>query len=173
LPDALNTHQTASTGLKTLWLAIVLIVIDQLTKWLANQYLTLGDPVSLFNHLNLTLVYNYGAAFSFLADMGGWQRWFFAGLAIVVSLVLLNLLRHRPNQWTAEVVAINLVLSGALGNVIDRILVGKVTDFIDFYMGSWHYATFNVADIYISLGAALYIYAELFLSKGAKQKAEA
>lgn len=154
-----------SSSLKTVWLAVGLILLDQLTKWAANTYLTPGEPVALFNHLNLTLIYNPGAAFSFLANMGGSQRWIFAVLAFVVSFLLLMLLRKRPYQWSLEVVAINLILGGALGNVIDRIWMGKVTDFIDFYIGTWHYATFNIADICISIGAGLFIFSELFLTK--------
>ncbi len=159
----------SSTAIKTIWLAAGLIILDQLTKWAANAYLTQGEPVALFNHLNLTLIYNSGAAFSFLADMGGGQRWIFAGLAFVVSILLLMLLRKRPYQWSVEVVAMNLILGGALGNVIDRIWMGKVTDFIDFYIGSWHYATFNIADVCISVGAGLFIFSELFLAKKLKQ----
>lgn len=152
----------ARSALMTLWLALLLIGLDQITKGLANHYLMLGQPVAVLPQLNFTLVYNHGAAFSFLADMGGWQRWFFTGLALAVSGVLLVWLARLPNVWTAEVAAINLILSGALGNLIDRVLEGKVTDFIDFYIGNWHYATFNVADIAISLGAVILVFSELW-----------
>ena len=111
----------------------------------------------------MTLFYNEGAAFSFLADMGGWQRWFLSALAIGISGVLIYWLKTLPARWTTEVIALNLVLGGAIGNVIDRILFGKVTDFIDFYIGNWHYATFNVADMAISAGAILLIYSELII----------
>ncbi len=161
------------TAVKTLWFALLLIILDQLTKYLANSYLTFAEPVAIMPYLNMTLIYNEGAAFSFLADMGGWQRWFFAALALSISGVLIFWLRKLPAKWTAEVFAINLILSGALGNVIDRVLFGKVTDFIDFYIGSWHYATFNVADIAISLGAVLLIYSEFFVKpKQGKQAKE-
>ena len=157
-----NSIQT-KTALATLWLAIAVMVLDQLTKYWANSVLIEGVPVPIIDHLNMTLVYNHGAAFSFLADMGGWQRWFFTALAVGVSGFLLVWLKRLPKAWTAEVIALNLILSGAIGNLIDRVLFGKVTDFVDFYIGTWHYATFNVADIAISLGAFLLILWEFFL----------
>lgn len=156
-----------STGWFSLWLAVLVIVLDQLTKYWVNNALEFGVPVAILPHLNLTLVYNEGAAFSFLAEMGGWQRWLFSALAVAVSAFLLVWLKRLPNQWTVEIVGINLVLSGALGNVIDRIVEGRVTDFVDFYIGLWHYATFNVADVAISLGAFLLIVSEFFLKKKA------
>lgn len=155
--------ESNSTALKTVWLAILVIVFDQLTKYLAVSNLTFGEPVAVISNLNWMLAYNYGAAFSFLADMGGWQRWFFVVLALIVSSVLLAWLSRLPKQLNAEVWGINLVLGGAIGNVIDRFLEGRVTDFIDFYIGTWHYATFNVADIGITLGAGLLILSELWL----------
>lgn len=153
----------SQTALASVWFAIVLVVADQLTKYWVNQALVLGEPVAIMPFLNFTLVYNYGAAFSFLADMGGWQRWFFSGLAMIVGGALLLWLAKLPKGWTVEVVGINLILSGAIGNLIDRIIAGRVTDFIDFYIGSWHYATFNVADIAISMGALLLLVSEFWL----------
>lgn len=144
---------------------MLVILVDHLAKYLAVTNLTLGEPVPVIDHLNWTLVYNYGAAFSFLADMGGWQRWFFALLAIVMSGFLLWWLKNLPAKVNLETIGINLVLGGAIGNLIDRVLEGRVTDFIDFYIGSWHYATFNIADIAISVGAGLLIITELFLKK--------
>lgn len=163
----------SNTALKTLWLTVILIILDQVTKYWANAALLPGQPVAVIPHLNFTLVYNAGAAFSFLADMGGWQRWFFALLAIVVSTALMIWLKRLPPMWTAEALAINLILSGAVGNLIDRVLFGKVTDFVDFYIGNWHYATFNVADIAISLGAVLIIYYELWGRKKSQAKPNA
>jgi signal peptidase II (EC:3.4.23.36). Aspartic peptidase. MEROPS family A08 len=167
------THSTSlsQSALKTLWLAVVLLVLDQLTKYWANTGLTLGEPVAILPHLNFTLVYNYGAAFSFLADMGGWQRWLFTGLALGVSAALLFWLSKLPKVWSAETVGINLILSGAIGNVIDRILFGRVTDFVDFYIGSWHYATFNVADMAINIGAGLLILSEFWLKPRREKRA--
>lgn len=166
-------NQTNSTAIKTVWLAILVIVFDQLTKMWAVDTLVFGEPVAVMPNLNWTLAYNYGAAFSFLADMGGWQRWFFAGLATVVSVVLIVWLAKLPNKLNTESWGINLVLGGAIGNVIDRFLEGRVTDFIDFYIGTWHYATFNIADIAISVGAGLLILSELILKPREQKQAEA
>lgn len=163
----------SNTALKTLWLTLVLIVLDQLTKYWANAALVPGQPVAIIPHLNFTLVYNTGAAFSFLAEMGGWQRWFFALLAMGVSIALTIWLKRLPPVWNSETLAINLILSGAVGNLIDRVLFGKVTDFVDFYIGTWHYATFNVADMAISLGAVLIIYYELWGRKRSASNASA
>ncbi|QBZ82496.1 Lipoprotein signal peptidase [Hydrogenovibrio crunogenus] len=165
-------NKLSSSAVTTTWLAILLIVIDQLTKYWANTSLTLGEPMAILPHLNLTLVYNYGAAFSFLSEVGGWQRWFFTVLALIVGTALVIWLAKLPKRWTLEVVAINLVLSGAIGNVIDRILAGRVTDFVDFYIGSWHYATFNVADMGISIGAVLLIISEFWLKPRREKKAQ-
>lgn len=159
----------SSTALKTLWLALLVLVLDQLTKVWAVGSLNFGEPVPVLPNLNWTLTYNYGAAFSFLADMGGWQRWFFTALAVGVSAILWFWLRKLPNCFNAETVGINLVLGGAIGNVIDRVVEGRVTDFIDFYIGSWHYATFNVADVAITVGAGLLILSELILKPRAEK----
>ena len=161
-----------STALKTLWIAVLVIIFDHVTKYLAVTNLTFGEPIAVINHLNWTLAYNYGAAFSFLADMGGWQRWFFVGLAFAMTAFMLWWLKKLPSQITMEVVALNLVIGGAIGNVIDRILEGRVTDFIDFYIGTWHYATFNIADIAISVGAGLLIIHELFMKKDTTSASE-
>ena len=168
----MSENKITSTALITLWIAVVVIVLDQYTKYLAVTHLTFAEPVAVMPYLNWTLAYNYGAAFSFLADMGGWQRWFFAGLATVVSVVLIVWLSRLPKLLTAEVWGINLILGGAIGNVIDRFLEGRVTDFIDFYIGTWHYATFNVADMAIFVGAGLLILTEFWLKpRTEKQKA--
>lgn len=161
-----------STAVKTLWLAVLVIVFDQLTKFWAVETLVFAEPVAVMPNLNWTLVYNYGAAFSFLSDMGGWQRWFFTALAIGVTLILTFWLKKLPNRLNSETIGINLILGGAIGNVIDRVLEGRVTDFIDFYIGTWHYATFNIADIAITLGAGLLILSELVLKPRAVKRAE-
>jgi len=161
-----------STALKTLWIAVLVIIFDHITKYLAVTQLTFGEPVAVFDHLNWTLAYNYGAAFSFLAEMGGWQRWFFVVLAFGMVAFMLWWLKKLPSKITSEVLAINLVIGGAIGNVIDRILAGRVTDFIDFYIGTWHYATFNIADVAITVGAVLLVFSELFLKKEEEEAAE-
>jgi len=168
----MSENKLRSTAVKTLWIAVVVIVLDQITKLWAVDTLVFGEPVEVMSNLNWTLAYNYGAAFSFLADMGGWQRWFFAGLAFVVSTILIIWLTKLPNKHTVETWGINLVLGGAIGNVIDRVLEGRVTDFIDFYIGTWHYATFNIADVGITVGAGLLILSELILKPRAEKRAK-
>jgi signal peptidase II len=148
--------------LRWLWLAAAVIGLDQISKWFALSYLPYGVAKPLFPGLNLTLVYNTGAAFSFLSQADGWQRWLFVGLAVIVSVVLIAwLLRLEARErWTAAGLA--LILGGALGNALDRILRGHVIDFIDAYYRHWHWPAFNLADSAITLGAALLIARTLF-----------
>jgi len=131
---------------------------------MAEASLETGIPHAITNHLNMTLAYNYGASFSFLADQGGWQRWFFSILAIIVCIFIMLWMRKLKESETWTAIGLAMVLGGALGNLIDRALYGKVIDFIDMYwteMG-YHFATFNVADIAISTGAALLVFISLF-----------
>lgn len=148
-------------------LSLVVIVIDQWTKWLAETNLTFLEPVPVIEPvLNWTLAYNYGAAFSFLADAGGWQKWFFSGLALVMSLFLIAYLIKAPRQAKLLSVGLALVLGGAIGNLIDRVRIGKVIDFIHVhYHDVWHYPIFNIADMAIMLGVAMIIIDMLFLEK--------
>lgn len=141
--------------LKWLWLSIVVIALDQITKALASAHLVLHEPVPVLPLFNLTLMHNSGAAFSFLAQAGGWQRWFFVAVAVAVSVALTWWLRQlqRNQLWLA--VALALVLGGALGNVWDRITLGYVVDFVDIYYGAWHWPAFNIADSAISVGAIM------------------
>lgn len=156
--------------LSWLWIAAVVVAIDQLTKWMAEANLEQGVPHQVFPHFNLTLAYNYGAAFSFLGNQNGWQRWFFAGLAVLVIIFIINWLRKlsKGRNWTA--LGLVLVLGGAVGNLIDRVLYGKVIDFIDvyfdipFFMENYRFATFNVADIAITVGAIILVFMSLFAS---------
>ena len=122
-----------------LWLAALVVVLDQATKWLAEGALMPYTPAPLIPSLNLTLMYNEGAAFSFLADAGGWQRWFFAALAAVVTVVLTLWLRRLKVGEGMTAVGLVLIIGGAIGNVIDRVLTGRVVDFIDVYYGGWHW----------------------------------
>lgn len=155
-----------------LWLSAVVIVGDQLSKWWAEASLEQHDPIAVFPHLNVMLAYNEGAAFSFLAGMGGVQRWIFATLAVVVSVFIINWLRKLRKEQVWAAVGLALVLGGAIGNLIDRLLYGKVIDFIDFYvnfdvpllLNNGHFATFNVADIAITIGAVLLVVLSLFAS---------
>ena len=142
---------------KWAWVAILVIVVDQLSKFLAEYYLELYQPVAIIPFLNFTLAYNTGAAFSFLHQAGGWQNTFFIVIALLMSLVLLVMLYRTPRKDIQFALALWLVLGGAIGNVIDRLRLQKVVDFIDFYIGEWHFATFNIADIAISIGAFLLI----------------
>ena len=145
-----------SIGLATTWrwllLSFVVIVLDQLTKWWANSDLQLHQSVSVLPFLNWTLMCNTGAAFSFLADAGGWQRWFFISLTFAVTLVLLVWLSRTPrNQWLL-CLGLSLVIGGAIGNVVDRIFLGCVVDFVDVFYQKWHWPAFNIADSAIMLG---------------------
>ena len=147
------------------WLALsaVLIAFDQWTKWLALTHLQFATPVPVIDGFwNWTLVYNYGAAFSFLADAGGWQKWIFAGLAVVISAGMTLWLRLTPRRDWRTALPLALVISGALGNLIDRVLLGFVVDFVDVVFGTWHFWAFNVADAAINIGAVLFIADTLF-----------
>ena len=143
-----------------LWVTALVIVLDQLTKWMAEAYLEFAQPVAIFPHLNMTLAYNYGAAFSFLGDQGGWQRWFFAILAVAVCVVIVNWLRKLSKTRVAMAAALALVLGGAIGNLIDRVRIGKVVDFLDFYIGNSHWPAFNIADSAIFIGVAILLFDE-------------
>lgn len=151
--------------LKWLWLSGLVIVLDQASKWLAERILELHTPVPIMPSFNLTLVYNTGAAFSFLSGAGGWQRWFFSLLAVVVSAVIVFWLKRLTSEdkWTA--VGLALVLGGALGNLLDRLLYGHVIDFIQWYYKSFYWPTFNIADSAISVGATVLILHSLFAHK--------
>lgn len=140
-----------------LWLSLLVIVVDQLTKLWASSDLIYGRPVPLMPSLNLTLMHNTGAAFSFLNDAGGWQRWLFALIALVVSTVLIIWLRRLTSaqRWLAGALA--LVLGGAIGNLIDRLYLGYVIDFVDAYYDKWHWPAFNVADSAIFVGVVILI----------------
>ena len=141
--------------MKWLWVSVVVLILDQCTKLLADAMLTLHQPVVLLPFLALRKAYNYGAAFSFLGDASGWQRWFFIILALVVMAILVAWLYRLPSDNTRARVALVLILGGAAGNVIDRLMYGYVIDFIDVFYGSWHWPTFNIADSAISVGAFL------------------
>ncbi|TFG41912.1 MAG: lipoprotein signal peptidase [Chromatiales bacterium] len=145
--------------------AIAVVLVDQLTKWAIVEWIPLYDRVPLNSFINLTHQKNAGAAFSFLADAGGWQRWFFVALATGVSAVItVWIWRIRNNGQIVLSSGLALVLGGAVGNLIDRILLGHVTDFIQVWFGSWAFPSFNIADAGISVGAALLIIDALFFS---------
>lgn len=143
--------------LNWLWLSGLIVVLDQASKFAASATLRLYEPVAVMPYFNLTLLHNEGAAFSFLSQAGGWQRWFFTGLALLVSAVIIVWLRRlsKAEVWTA--VGLSLVLGGAVGNVLDRIRFGYVVDFLDVYYGAWHWPAFNIADSAITIGAVILV----------------
>jgi len=143
--------------LKWLWISAVVIILDQLTKYLASDLLVLHEPVAIIPFINLMLAHNTGAAFSFLSDAAGWQRWFFIVLALVVSAVILFWMHGLPQKAARTAIPLALILGGALGNVWDRIQLGYVVDFIDVYYERWHWPAFNVADSSITIGTVLLI----------------
>ena len=149
------------------WLAVTALVVllDWYSKALVSEALELYRPVEVFSWLNITLAHNYGAAFSFLSDAGGWQRWFFIVLASGVSLVLLVWLLRLPKQEWLTGLGLALILGGAIGNLVDRIQLGYVVDFIDVYYKNWHYPAFNVADSAITCGVVLLLVDALLLSR--------
>ena len=134
-----------------------MVGLDQLTKYGMTRLLAGGTGIEVTPFFNLVLVYNRGAAFSFLSSASGWQREFFIILALIASAWIVYLLRRYPGQ-TLFCLALSLILGGALGNVLDRLLVGAVVDFLDFHVAGYHWPAFNVADSAITCGAALLIW---------------
>ncbi|BAO43962.1 signal peptidase II [Thiolapillus brandeum] len=144
-----------------LLLSFLVLVADQTSKFVVLVTFHPHEMIPVLPVFNLTLVFNEGAAFSFLSHAGGWQRWFFIGLTSVISLGLLVWLTRlkRGEHYTA--VALSMILGGALGNLLDRVRLGKVVDFLDFYWQGWHWPAFNLADSAITLGVVLMLYATL------------
>ncbi len=148
---------------KWLTLSALVIILDQISKlWISNHF-AYGESLAVFSLFNLVLVHNSGAAFSFLSDAGGMQRWLFSAIAIIASVWIVWLLRRHEQQKLLSF-ALALILGGALGNLIDRIAYGYVVDFLDFYWGVYHFPAFNLADSAITCGAALLLW-ESFTNK--------
>ncbi|BFT29714.1 signal peptidase II [Alteromonas sp. D210916BOD_24] len=145
------------TGLRFLWISAVAFILDQLSKYTVMDSMALYQSIQVLPFFNLTYVHNYGAAFSFLDSAGGWQRWFFTGIAIAVSSVILWWLKQSPRSQKMLPIAFSFILGGALGNVYDRLVHGYVIDFLDFYVNNYHWPAFNIADSAIFIGAALLI----------------
>jgi signal peptidase II len=142
--------------LSWLWLSVLIIALDHITKVWMSYWLNGSSLIPVFPFLNFILTHNPGAAFSFLGGAEGWQRWLFVAISIGVSLYLIRLLyRGGATTWTACAVA--LIIGGAIGNLYDRLTLGYVIDFIDFCIGYWHFATFNLADSAISIGAVMWV----------------
>ena len=145
-----------------LWLgvAVVVVLLDQLSKITMTRLLAYGQSEHINAFFNLVMVYNQGAAFSFLANSGGWQRWFFSALALAVSIFIVWMLNRNSGQrmfcWS-----LSLILGGAVGNLIDRLAYGHVIDFLDFHIRGWHWPAFNIADSAITIGAVLFVLDEL------------
>lgn len=151
--------------LRYLWVSALVAALDQLAKYAATTYLAGPGEVRLLPILNLTLVHNTGAAFGFLSGASGWQNVLFAGIAVVACVAIVMMLRGlKPGDWVLAV-ALTLILGGAIGNLIDRLVYGHVIDFIDFHFGGWHFWTFNVADSAITIGAVVLIADALGLLK--------
>lgn len=156
--------------MKWLWLSVITVILDQLTKKVAEAELLLHQPVAIFPSFNFTLMYNKGAAFSFLSDAGGWQRILFVSLSTIISIFLFFWLKQicrdeqqKDNQLLQ--IAISFILGGAVGNLIDRALTGEVVDFIQLYYSTYYFPAFNIADSAITLGAALLILDMILESK--------
>ncbi|WP_192867810.1 signal peptidase II [Thaumasiovibrio subtropicus] len=154
------------SGIRWLWLAVLVFVADIGSKLLVMNTMTYGwnGRIEILPFFNLLYVHNYGAAFSFLSDAGGWQRWFFTLIAFVVCGVLLYWMRKSSIAQRMENCAYAMVIGGALGNVFDRLVHGYVVDFLDFYVGDYHWPAFNIADAAICVGGALIIL-DSFLSE--------
>ena len=150
---------------RSLAIATIILLLDQLSKWSALSNLQLGIPEPVLPFMNWLLLFNPGAAFSFLAHGSGWQRWFFTIVGLVACIYIVWLLRKSQNDKML-CVALSLILGGALGNVLDRIMYGAVVDFIDLHYANWHWPAFNIADSAICIGAALILWGELRKSFG-------
>jgi len=159
-----------ATFLRWLSLTMLVIVLDQITKIWADNALQLYRPLEVMPFFNLMLAYNPGAAFSFLSDAGGWQRWFFTALSSVVSVALLIWLHRLKEQERGMAASLSLILAGAVGNLIDRIAYGHVIDFIDVYYQKHHWPAFNIADSAICIGAVIMIVLTLREGRSEKQK---
>lgn len=145
------------TTMHWLMLAAVVVVLDQLTKFGASAMLNYAEPVAIFPGLNFTLAHNTGAAFSLLSEASGWQRWFFAAIALVVSVVITAWLRQIGDGELWLPLALSLILGGAIGNFIDRLNFGYVIDFIQVYYKTWYWPAFNIADSAICVGAVVLV----------------
>jgi len=143
--------------LKWLWISLLVVTLDQATKQIAESQLTPHQAVNLFPYFDWYLTYNTGAAFSILANAGGWQRWFISVFAVVISGVIVQWIRKLPREETLTAVSLSLILGGAIGNLIDRVYLGHVIDYIQVWLGSYPWPAFNIADAAIFVGAVMLI----------------
>lgn len=151
--------------LKWLWLSFLALILDQASKLAVASSMRLYESIQITPFFNLTYVHNTGAAFSFLSEAGGWQRWLFAALAFIISVVIAAWLARLKKHETLLAVSLALVLGGAVGNLIDRLAYGYVIDFLDVYYRDWHWPAFNIADSAITLGVALMLLESFGLGK--------
>ena len=161
-----KTGMSRKRLLQWLALAVAVVILDQASKYTAEYLLHYQIPVPVLPSFNWFLSYNAGAAFSFLSDASGWQRWFFTVMALAVSTGITIWLSRLPDNSKWEALSLTLILGGAVGNVIDRIVLGHVIDFIQVYYDSWYFPTFNLADSAISVGVTILIVDSLFLQPG-------
>ncbi len=143
-----------------LGLALIIFIADQFTKTLILGYYKLGDSTHVLSFFNIVRAHNTGAAFSFLQNAGGWQRWLFTGIGVVATIFIIWMLRSHSGQKLFAF-ALACILGGAVGNVVDRLMHGYVVDFLDFHWAGWHFPAFNVADSGITIGAACLILDEI------------
>lgn len=174
----------SQTGIKWLWITLLVFIVDQVTKYLAHNYIQPFETIEVMPFFNLVIRYNPGAAFSFLADAGGWQKYLLSGLAILVSIGIVVWMYKTPANNRQLSVGLAFVLAGAVGNLTDRLILGKVIDFIDWYYPAsssscfWgffygsdnmcHWPSFNIADASILLGAVMLLLDSYFTSKNEK-----
>ncbi len=164
---AKRSHSVASGMLPWLGLALIILIADQFTKVMLLGYYKLGDITYVTSFFNLVRVHNLGAAFSFLADASGWQRWFFTAIGLGAALFIVWMLKSHSGQRLFSF-ALACILGGAIGNVIDRILNGYVVDFLQFHYGGWYFPSFNLADSAITIGAGALILDEILRVRRAR-----
>lgn len=148
-------------------ISLIIILLDQLTKYLARSNLDLFQVKPVMPSFNWMLAYNRGAAFNFLATQGDWPRLFFGTIAVIVALCLVFYILNKSYSYLTGV-GLSFILGGAVGNLIDRVIFGRVTDFIDWYYASYHWPTFNIADSFVTIGVTLLIIESIFFSKKTK-----
>jgi signal peptidase II len=158
-------NEQTRKNLAWLWLAALVFLLDQVSKGVISSHMILGESINVLPMFNVTLAHNYGAAFSFLHDAGGWQRWFFAGIALVVSVGIVWWLQSLKANAGFLAAALVLVLGGAIGNLHDRIFLGYVVDFIHVHYGAWNFPAFNIADSGITVGTIMLLIDSFFFEK--------
>ncbi len=155
---------------KWMTIAAVIVIADQITKYVASAELKMYEAIAVMPMFNFTLMHNEGAAFSFLSDAGGWQRWFFTAISLIVSIVLVFWIRSLKPEEKFQALAFSFILGGAIGNLIDRVRLGYVVDFIDIYYNAYHWPAFNIADSAITVGVVILIVDTIFPNLFKKNK---